>query len=296
MNKGSPADPLTAELKDDPFLAAPMGGPGEVQDAASGRPLTVASPKVRQLFNIFHPSDPISYRLEPLVSTAMRTLKPQGLPYTKTGLFTAANQGLTGIGAKVGQSVSGLWSSLSAGIASNMLNRSLGLTSEEVARMTDQVQSGRQKQASGAGTNISAGGVIADDSKMAERTDERKKQLADSTVSGELSSTSGNDPTLIDDELETLFSQFQNRRSEAAKDEGATDETQEAARKLRRMRAEEAKVRALNRNGRVDYSIQEYVSGLYFEASAANKVLGVFSTSTRSIPSLRTWGTGQMRM
>lgn len=235
-----------------------MSGATAIPDDASGRPTGVSSPKVQQLFNIFHPSDPISYRLEPLVSPAMRTLKPQGLPYTKKGLLTAANQGLTGIGAKVGQSVSGLWSSLSAGIASNMLNRSLGLTNEEVARMTDQVQPGQQqKQPPGAGTNISAGGVIAEEAKIGEKTDERKKKLADSTGQGGASSASGNDPTLIDDELETLFSQFQKRRIDSAEDNEARGETQEAARKLRKMRAEEAKVRALNRNGRVDYSIQE---------------------------------------
>lgn len=256
VGKSPLADPLAAELQDDPFLAAPMGGPSEAPDAVSGRPLSVASPKIQQLFNIFHPSDPISYRLEPLVSPAMTELKPQGLPYTKKGLLTVANQGLTGIGAKVGQSVSGLWSSLSAGIASNMLNRSLGLTNEEVARMTDQAHFG-QKPPPGAGTNISAGGVLSADAKTGEKTDARKKQLADSAASGELSSASGNDPTLIDDELETLFSQFQKRRTEAAKDTPVTEETQEAARKLRKMRTEEAKVRALNRNGRVDYSIQE---------------------------------------
>jgi len=251
MRMGTAADPLMEGLQDDPFLAAPMGGTAEVPEPGNDRSFTVASPKARQLFNIFHPSDPISYRLEPLISPAMSSLKPQGLPYTKKGILTAANQGLTGIGATIGQSVSGLWSSLSAGIASNMLNRSLGLTSEEVARMTDQAQS-QQKQPPGAGTNISEGGAIADKAKkMGEQTDERKKQLADST------GVSGNDATLIDDELETLFSQFQKKRAETPQE--ATGEAQEAARKLRRMRAEEAKVRALNRNGRVDYSIQESV-------------------------------------
>ncbi|OIW34200.1 hypothetical protein CONLIGDRAFT_214428 [Coniochaeta ligniaria NRRL 30616] len=84
--------------------------------------------------HIFHPSDPIAYRLEPLISKAMSSLKPQALPYTKKGIFgTVALQGLTGIGAKVGQSVSGLWSSFSAGIASSLLNRSLGLTQEDSA-------------------------------------------------------------------------------------------------------------------------------------------------------------------
>ncbi|PFH60714.1 hypothetical protein XA68_10470 [Ophiocordyceps unilateralis] len=118
----------------DPFLTTAAASSSS--SPSSGLPSSVSSPKVGQLFNIFHPSDPISYRLEPLISPAMATLKPQALPYTKRGLFGSVTpQGLTGIGAKVGQSVSGLWSSLSAGIASNLLNRSLGLTADEVTRI-----------------------------------------------------------------------------------------------------------------------------------------------------------------
>lgn len=213
-----------------------------------------------QLFNIFHPSDPISYRLEPLISPAMASLKPQALPYTKRGIFgNVSPQGFTGIGAKVGQSVSGLWSSLSAGIANNLLNRSLGLTSEEVARITANsnrgasISSAEHGVVPGAGTNISAGGVIVDTS----RTMERQKQLADhssGTANGP-ATTSGNDPTLIDGDLETLYSVFQKKRADDGKDKVARSNMNDG--KAKKMRAEEAKVRALNRNGRVDYSIQE---------------------------------------
>lgn len=219
---------------------------------------SVSSPKIRQLFNIFHPSDPISYRLEPLISPAMTTLKPQSLPYTKKGLLNAANQGLTGIGAKVGQSVSGLWSSLSAGIASNMLNRSLGLSNEEVARMADQVHTESEKHGSAARRgDESPGQLIDDESERGEKTNERKKQLADAATSREASNTSGNDPTLIDDELETLFAQFQRERGDASRGNNDAFETGGETRKARKMRSEENKVRFLNRNGRVDYTIQE---------------------------------------
>ncbi|PHH68488.1 hypothetical protein CDD82_527 [Ophiocordyceps australis] len=183
----------------------------------TGLPTNMSSPKVHQLFNIFHPSDPVSYRLEPLISPAMASLKPQALPYTKRSIFSVAPQGLTGIGARVGQSVSGLWSSLSAGIASNLLNRSLGISSDDAARLA-------AGQADGAA-----------------EADERKKRLAATEA----------DETLIDDDLETLYSTFQRGRAvmrEDAPDEGA---------KARKMRIEETKVRALNRNGRVDYNIQE---------------------------------------
>ena len=196
----------------------------------SGLPYSVSSPKVAQLFNIFHPSDPISYRLEPLISPAMASLKPQLLPYTKKSIFGAvAPQGLTGIGAMVGQSVSGLWSSLSAGIASNLLNRSLGLTNEEAAQLA---------------TGEKAGGSDADG-----KADKRKQQLAASATAGQAN-------VLIDEELETLFSTFERSRESMSKGQQASEANADG-RRARRLRAEESKVRALNRNGRVDYSIQE---------------------------------------
>ncbi|KAF4120994.1 DDHD protein [Geosmithia morbida] len=253
--RGAPlGDTASGSLTEDVLLTGGMRSENASTRAVSAGP--VSMPKSQQLYNIFHPSDPISYRLEPLVSPAMTTLKPQSLPYTKRGIFDAANQGLTGIGAKVGQSVSGLWSSLSAGIASNMLNRSLGLSNEEVARMTDQAHSGSQRRELGHGMTSSSGEVIGVESRLGEKTDERKRQLA--ATSGGLSSTSGNDQTLIDEELETLFSQFQKRREDPSKEDGGHG-LDEEMRKARRMRNEESKVRALNRNGRIDYTIQESV-------------------------------------
>ncbi|KAF6823802.1 DDHD domain-containing protein [Colletotrichum plurivorum] len=251
--------PLNPDVMDDPFLGTAPSSPSQRVSAITGLPYSVSSPKVSQLFNVFHPSDPISYRLEPLISPVMSTLKPQVLPYTKKGIFSnVAQQGLTGIGMKVGQSVSGLWSSLSAGIASNLLNRSLGLSNEDVAKMNSV---SAQPNASGAGTNIAEGGVISDVSKLGEKTNERKKQLADSKSLMGRTSFSGNEMTLIDDELETLYSKFQEKRVDLAKanDDGGAADWIEAERKAQKLRREEMKVRALNRNGRVDYSIQESV-------------------------------------
>ncbi|KAH0427415.1 DDHD domain-containing protein [Colletotrichum camelliae] len=251
--------PLNPDLMDDPFLAAAPTSPSQRVSAITGLPYSVSSPKVSQLFNVFHPSDPISYRLEPLISPAMSTLKPQVLPYTKKGIFgNVAQQGLSGIGMKVGASVSGLWSSLSAGIASNILNRSLGLTNEDVAKMNS---ASAQPQVSAQGANMADSGVISDASKLGEKTNERKKQLADSRSMMGRTSLSGNEMTLIDDELETLYSKFQEKRVDLAKtnDDGDAADWIEAERKSQKLRREEMKVRALNRNGRVDYSIQESV-------------------------------------
>ncbi|KAL2162451.1 hypothetical protein VTH06DRAFT_7364 [Thermothelomyces fergusii] len=268
--------PLNPDYGDDPFLdAPPQPYPNQQVSPITGLPYNVSSPKVGQLFNIFHPSDPISYRLEPLISPIMATLKPQNLPYTKKSIFNSvAPQSLTGIGAKVGQSVSGFWNSLSAGIASNLLNRSLGLTNEDVAKITASQQQ-QHLQVPGAGTNISAGVVpsirLLTDTERSEKTVERMRQLASDATSGDGAGT------LIDDELETLFSRFQKSRTNLVSKDGKQDsasgkEHEKAAaaalsrekwleeeRKAQKLKREEAKVRALNRNGRVDYCIQESV-------------------------------------
>lgn len=283
--------PLSSEGAADPFLTT--HSPAHPHDEyhmspVTGVPYTCSSPKVEQLYNIFHPSDPIAYRIEPLISRAMSSLKPQALPYTKKGLFgSVAPQGLTGIGAKVGQSVSGLWSSLSAGIASSMLNRSLGLTQENVAaieRQQQQLHLQQQQQhvlSPAAGTNIAAGGVMSPaveagmtDAAKAEKAAERQRQLASRSGTQEAKvSESGNEVTLIDDELETLFSRFQKKRVDLAMGNNAEDGStaphdddvggnggghwREQDKKASKLRREETKVRALNRNGRVDYTIQE---------------------------------------
>ncbi|KAL7623349.1 hypothetical protein AAE478_007030 [Parahypoxylon ruwenzoriense] len=267
--------PLNSEHVEDPFLSSLATD--QRLSAITGLPFSVSSPKVAQLFNIFHPSDPISYRLEPLISPAMSSLRPQVLPYTKKGIFGAvAPQGLSGIGLKVGQSVSGLWSSFSAGIASSLLNRSLGLSNEDVANFnaanasTSSNNPSLHSQASTAsgGMNMASGGVISDTNAQSEKADARKKALARQNSSGTPGAPgagSGYDATLIDDELETLYARFQKKRVDNHKNSASrAEEGQELGeawaaeeRKAQKLRREEMKVRALNRNGRVDYSIQE---------------------------------------
>ena len=250
--------PLDPEYEADPFYA----GPDHRLSPVTGLPFSVSSPRMAQLFN---PSDPIAYRLEPLISPAMSSLKPQALPYTKKGIFgTVAPQGLSGIGVKVGQSVSGLWSTFSANIASSLLNRSLGFSSEDVASFhannpaanaNPGNSGGNNSNNNGgvAGQNQSGGaaatsGVISDTAAQSEKTAARKKALARQNTSSSLktmgsgsglgtgSSSGSGDPsnlasinnspgpgasaTLIDDELETLYAQFQKKRVEETKDGG----------------------------------------------------------------------------
>lgn len=221
--------------------------------------ITVSSPKCKQLFNIFHPADPISYRIEPLISPMMSSLKPQPLPYIKKGIFGVPGQGFTGIGVRVGQSVSGLWANITSGVASSLLNRSLGLVGDDQISSSQTMLPGpaqNQSTSSGTGTNITGGGPI-----MAPLQVDKDKTL---NVPEEISigeKSNDHPPTLIDGEIETLYAGFQKRRKSLESEEGGdlldTAERREMDEKARRIKKEEAKVRALNSNGRVDFSIQE---------------------------------------
>lgn len=210
---------------------------------ATGFTSTVSSPKVGRLYNIFHPSDPIAYRLEPLISPAMSSMKPQSMPYTKRTISSS----MSGIGAKVGQSVSGMWTSFSSGLASSLFNRSLGLTNDDIARMEASSSSRQSSQTPGA--NMNSTGVPEAPNLRREETSAKKKLLAMNTAKADQEGTGGaTAPTLIDDDIETLYSGFQKARQS---DQKLEDENG------KRLKREEAKVRALNPNGRVDYCLQE---------------------------------------
>ncbi|KAF2878012.1 DDHD domain-containing protein [Massariosphaeria phaeospora] len=268
----TPASPL-----DDPFSEDSQEKREQAFD------VTISSPLCKQLFNIFHPTDPISYRLEPLISPAMSTLKPQPLPYTKKGIFGApAAQGLTGIGARVGQGVTDFWSSVSSGIASGLLNRSLGLTGSDAMKMNaDLVHGQRSSRPLSVGPNPNANASSSvvpgvDEPARAFINEERKRRLGEESIAPGVDGE--HPPTLIDSEIETLFSGFQKRRkSRESDDGGAADaavekdlEWQELEERSRKLKKEETKVRALNANGRVDYSIQEGAFDISLLASIAS--------------------------
>lgn len=267
----------TAASTEDPFLAGPSTannrGKGAKLPEEVPSDLSVSSPKCAQIFNIFHPTDPISYRIEPFISPAMASLKPQLLPYTKRGIFGApVGQGFTGIGARVGQSVSSLWSSMSSGIASSLLTRGLGYTGDDT--LTATASSSRASRASsqppqpsktsttlsaGPGTNVQAGAIP-----FAPLPPEGT-EIAH--VSSDASGTPpSRPPTLISGQLETLYSGYQKRRRSLSSDDNTRDlgaqpatspKDLEAQERERRLKREEDKVRRLNGNGRVDYAIQE---------------------------------------
>lgn len=249
-----------SDFMDDQFLAQPS--PRLNHSDNSTLPFSVSAPKCSQLYNIFYSSDPISYRIEPLVAPAMATLKPQPLPYTKKGMFaTSASQGLTGIGTKMGQSVSGLFASLGSGIANSLLNRSLGLTGEDVASMNaPQIATQRvSPPVLGAGTNISGGGVIPVPALSRSETAEKKRQLAADTANADRGGNGERAPTLIDSDIETLYAGFEKTRKSQASEGGGESNNDWSAEeeKSKRLRKEELKIRALNQSGRIDFAIQE---------------------------------------
>jgi len=210
----------------------------------------VSAPKTQSLYNIFHPSDPIAYRLEPLVSPATASMKPQVLPVVKRSWLSAP----AGVTSRLGQSVSGFWSSMSSGFTDRLIHRTLGLSAEDAQRLGEPAPLPPHLQAQmsqGAGTNIVAGGVISPDA-TSPGIEGLKRKLTEDTAIALAKGTQP--PTLVDSEMETLYSGFHKRQKN---DPVSTEAEAEAATNDKNMRREEAKLRALNSNGRVDYSIQE---------------------------------------
>ncbi|KAL4877925.1 DDHD domain-containing protein [Aspergillus karnatakaensis] len=203
----------------------------------------VSVPKCGQLYNIFHPSDPVSYRMEPLISPAMSSLKPQPLPSVKRSIWNASGQSLSLIGSRVGQSVGSLWTNFTSGVASSLLNRSLGITPEETPPQPNSSTRLRSQQRFSPPRSF-------DD--MGDRS-----------------------PTLIDTDIETLYEGYQKakvkRETEASDPEEVHDTgLRELDRGLKKLKLEDEKVRLLNSNGRVDYSIQEGAFDISLIASLAS--------------------------
>lgn len=192
-----------------------------------GQAAIISAPKCRDLYNIFHPSDPVSYRIEPLISPAMAGLKPQPLPSVKKSLWTTSGQSLSILRDRMGQSVGSLWTNFTTGVASSLLNRSLGLNADETLSSTSKPADGQLGHT---------------------RTPSRPAQDSEDHMH-----------TLIDSDLETLYDGFQKSRDahrREARSSGAEQEL-ESDDQERKLKFEDAKVRALNSNGRVDYSVQE---------------------------------------
>ncbi|KAJ5258102.1 hypothetical protein N7505_001646 [Penicillium chrysogenum] len=221
----SAVDPRNRKNALDVEIDLDLHGPGH---ALSDNPGIISMPKCRDLYNIFHPSDPVSYRVEPLISPAMATLKPQPLPSVKKSLWTTSGQSLSILGSRMGQSVGSLWTNFTTGVASSLLNRSLGLNGDEA--MSAARTSG----------------------KPGDESTHRRSQSG--SVQHGPDGSDDHCQTLIESDLETLYDGFQKSRSVH---HGESPDPDADTNQDRRLKFEDAKVRALNANGRVDYSIQE---------------------------------------
>jgi hypothetical protein len=98
----------------------------------------------------------------------------------------------------------------------------------------------------------------AEGTRIAKADEAKQAKLAtDALAAGE---NGQHPPTLIDQELETLYSGFEKHRKDVSDSHAPQtnpDDLHEAEERGKKLRREEAKVRRLNSNGRVDYAIQE---------------------------------------
>lgn len=85
----------------------------------------ISFPKTQNLYNIFHPSDPVSYRVEPLISKHAAKLKPYPIPYTKAG-FRQQLVGLSSIPQRAYEGASSYWGAIRSSITNSIVSRSLG--------------------------------------------------------------------------------------------------------------------------------------------------------------------------
>lgn len=238
-------------------FSASRGASVQASTASSEGLTIVSSPKCRQLYNIFHPSDPVSYRIEPLISPAMSSLKPQPLPSVKKSLWATPGQSLSMIGSRVGQSVGTLWSNFATGVASSLLNRSLGLGSEDASQSTMTATETQTSRGSLANSSLGEDGS----SRFGSGVDCQE-------------ASANRYRTLIDSNLETLYEGTNRAKTSCHNDilhSAATESVVgRESEDLRRLKMEDAKVRALNTNGRVDYSIQEGAFDISLIASIAS--------------------------
>ncbi|SGZ49554.1 CIC11C00000002018 [Sungouiella intermedia] len=65
----------------------------------------VSSPKCKNLYNVFHPCDPVGYRMEPLVNPKFANFRAEGVPFAMEG-FNTQVQSLTSIGDELTDRIS----------------------------------------------------------------------------------------------------------------------------------------------------------------------------------------------
>lgn len=70
--------------------------------------LKISSPKCQNVYNIFHPCDPVGYRMEPLVKPSFSNMKPEEVPFALKG-FNTQVKSLTSFGDEVQKKIFSNW-------------------------------------------------------------------------------------------------------------------------------------------------------------------------------------------
>ncbi|KAI8140561.1 DDHD domain-containing protein [Fennellomyces sp. T-0311] len=106
-------------------------------------------PATENLYNIFHKSDPVAYRLEPLIARQYSAkLKPVPIAYIKGGLKSVIDAGFS-VGSGIANRAGAMFESVRMGITTSLFMRGLGLSKqmEEELQSSDPEQSSRSPPA-----------------------------------------------------------------------------------------------------------------------------------------------------
>ncbi|KAI9499448.1 DDHD domain-containing protein [Zychaea mexicana] len=114
-------------------IASRKNIPNTAQFPSRG-PVQFCYPAVENLYNIFHKSDPVAYRLEPLISRQYGTnLKPEPIPRMKELIkrqYQAANK--SGSGKNITNRAGAMYESIKYGLTANLVMRGLGLSRQQM--------------------------------------------------------------------------------------------------------------------------------------------------------------------
>lgn len=89
-------------------------------------------PAVDNLYNIFHKSDPVAYRLEPLIARHYTAkLKPEPIPYMKGGLKSMIDASFH-MGSGIANRAGAMYESIKVGLTTNLFMRGLGLSRQQI--------------------------------------------------------------------------------------------------------------------------------------------------------------------
>ncbi|KAK9449809.1 DDHD domain-containing protein [Limtongia smithiae] len=209
---------------------------------------TATRPRVVDLYNVFHPADPISYRLEPLVVKRMAELKPQPIPPMRRGLNNQIAN-LAELTSRVAQSASNMWTSVASGLASSILNKSLGYDTASDASGNASAAGTVQSAATMDGKSDGVGSTSADTASEATMFQRELATTIHNTPTSAGSGSNSNSLSLAvnSNTVETLYSRFQQD----------SPKLQKAADEHWRLQRDEELIRGLNYTGRVDFALSE---------------------------------------